>query len=806
MAAEDSDRERGDSRTGRRNGNRTDADSIAGNVLQARDVEGGVHIYSHFGKHDDMHPLPRQLPADVFGFVDRAKEIARLEQLTSTGDSRKPHPVVAIVGSAGVGKTALALHWLHKIRENFPDGDIFVNLRGYDAGQPLSATTALGRILRDLGVSPNQIPFELEDRVTLFRTLVAGRRVLIMLDNASSANQVRPLIPGAAGPLLVVTSRNRMSGLAVRDGVRHVQVDVLPERDAVTMVTEATRFDRPDDSEADVTELVRLCARLPLALRIAAERAASRPAMRLVELINDLRDTSGLWETLSVADGIEADDVRTVFAWSYRSLPEQAATVFRVIGLHPGPNISIPAIAATANMSVRDARRATDVLVGSFLLEHTAGSRFQMHDLLRAYANSESQAHDSESARRSTFERMFSWYARSANNASSVLALGDRLLSDLSALVDVQPATFGSADEALTWFEDERQNLVAACRLAESLSMPRHSFAMALAPSPIYMNYFVFDDWSEMTLIGLRSVMAGTPTKERAVAQENRGKYLLRRGDYNESRMAFAEARHLYEQVADRRGAAESTNSLGLVCLRLRDLEQAEMLFDMAAAAFSDLSDVRWQGVCRSNLAEARIELGEISAALADLRSVLQLSEEFGDVAMQGNTLWLLGRAHRLDEDLPHAKAAIDRALTIAEEARNKMWEGFWLIESARIQLDLGEAQEAMLSCQLAASLQRQIGDKSREAMALDTTGEVLRHLHRPAEATAFHVQAAAKFHQLGEVWNEAHARIGAADSAAALNEVDAEREQLQLAHTCLAPYSDRVASAIRREVAARLG
>jgi tetratricopeptide (TPR) repeat protein len=786
--------------------NRLDADTVAGNVVQARDIHGGVHLHARVEQSPDAPLTPKQLPAPARAFVNRIPEMTRLGQLAAVTDTDEPHAVVVIAGSAGVGKTALALHWMHRIRGEFADGDLFVNLRGYDTGQPVPAGAVLERMLRDLGVPPRRIPFELEDRVVLFRSLVAERRLLILLDNASSGSQVRPLIPGAAGPLLVVTSRSRLPSLAVREGVGYVQVDVLDEPDAVALVHEVTKHDRSGDGESDVAELVRLCARLPLALRIAAERAASRPAMRLVELIADLRDASGLWEALSVADGTDIDDVRAVFAWSYRSLPEQAARMFRIIGLHPGTDISLPALAAAADTSIRDARRFTDVLVGAFLLEHTAGSRFQMHDLLRAYADAESRTYDSESERRSVLDRMFWWYARSADNASAVLAPDDRLISELPETAEVNPAGFSSAEEALRWFEAERHNLVACARLAEASGMPAHAFVLALAPSPVYMNYFSFDDWSEMTSVGLRSVDAATNVRDGAVAHENRGKYLLRRGAYGEARVAFAEARRFYEQVDDRRGAAESTNSLGLVCLRLRDLETAVSLFAAAMGTFADLGDVRWEGVCRSNLAEARIEVGDVPVAMDDLAAVLLVFERLGDTAMLGNTLWLLAWACRLDGDLDRAKTTIGRALSIAENARNKMWEGFWLIEAARIQLGLGDPAEAMLSCQLAASLQRQIGDKSREAMALQCTGDVLAQMRRVEEATAFQVQAARQFHELGEAWNEARARLGAADAAAVLEQRDAEREHLRLAYACLAPYSDRRALALKGDIAARLG
>jgi tetratricopeptide (TPR) repeat protein len=788
---------------GREQDNRVDADTVSGNVVQARNVHGGIHIHAEPERHSSHQLVPKQLPAPGRGFVNRVREIAGLEQLVALSSDDQPHVVVVIAGSAGVGKTALALHWLHRIRQHFSDGDLFVNLRGYSTDQPVPAVYVLERMLRDLGVPPERIPFQLDDRTALFRSLIAGRRLLILLDNASHASQIRPLIPGAAGPLLVVTSRSRLRSLAVHDGVGHVQVDVLPQGDAVALVTEAIKRERSNDNEADLAELVRLCARLPLALRIAAERAASRPAMPLVDLIEDLRDASGLWEALSVEDGTEVDDVRTVFAWSYRSLPEQAARMFRIIGMHPGPDISLPTIAAVMGTSTRDARRFADVLVGAFLLEHAAGSRFQMHDLLRAYANAESQAHDSEAGRRSTLERMCWWYARSADNASALLAPDDRLIADLSAAADVDSATFSSADDALAWFDAERQNLMAIARLAESSGMAEQACTLALAPSPIYMNYFYFDDWSQMTLIGLRSAASGA-SRYVAVAHENRGKYLLRRGQYREARIDFTEAQRLHEQANNRRGAAESTNSLGLVCLRMRDLDTATELFAAATAAFADLDDVRWQGVCRSNLAEAKMAAGNASGALVDIEAVLPLFERLGDTAMHGNTLWLLARACRLGGNLDRAKAAIDEALSIADDAHNKMWEGFWLVEAARIQLDLGDTAEAMLSCQLAASLQRQIGDRSREAMALQCTGDVLLHMQRADEAVAFQLQAARQFHELGDTWDEAHAHLGAANAAAVLDRPELEQEQLLLAYRCL-PYTDRLAVTLKESISQRL-
>jgi tetratricopeptide (TPR) repeat protein len=792
---------------GRPNGgdHRLDVDSIVGNVVQAGHIRGGVHV------HPRPEPLPmdrftpRQLPAPTPVFVNRSKEVEKLWNHLAANESPQPHPVIVVVGSGGVGKTALALHWLHRIRDRFTDGDLFCNLQGYGAGQPVLASTVLERALTGLGVNSDRIPFELDDRAALFRSLIAGRKILILLDNAANASQVRPLIPGAAGPLLVVTSRSRMPSLAVRDGVRYVQVDVLGEPDAVALVHEVTEADRTGDSEAEVTELVRLCARLPLALRIAAERAVSRPRMRLTELIEDLRDTSGLWEALSVDDGAEIDDVRTVFAWSYRSLPETAAWVFRVIGLHPGADIGLPAVAAAAGLSVRDSRRATDVLIGAFLLDPVNGARFQMHDLLRAYANAESRARDTGSALTSVLERMFCWYAGTAAGASAMLSAESRLIADLPTAPETQPEVFDSRAAARNWFEAERKNLLAVARLAEASGMPRHALALALAASSIYMSRFHFDDWEEMSAIGLRASAELPDLPAKAIAAENHGKFLLRRGKYDLARAAFSKALRAHGESGDLRGAAEATNSLGLVCLRDRRLEEAVDRFAAAAESFAGLGEDRWVAVCRTNLAEARIALGEPAAALTELDDLLRHFTERDDTAMRGNTLWLLAWARRASGDATGAQTAIHQALAIAEAAENRMWEGFWLIEAARIQIALGALDEAMEGCLLAAALQRQIGDKSREAMAIQCTGDVFSRLGRAEESFAFQMQAAHQFSELGERWNEGLARLGAADVLSALDQPATMREQLRAALACLEPFTDARAAALQRQILTRL-
>lgn len=239
---------------------------------------------------------------------------------------------LVVVGTAGVGKTSLAVHWAHHVVDHFPDGQLYVNLHGYDPGPPVSPSDVLDRFLRAFGLAGNSIPADLDSRAALYRSLLAGRRLLVVLDNAATVGQVRPLLPGSAGCLVVVTSRSRLSGLVARDGAYRVTLDILPLAEAVSLLRNFTAEYRTGDTEEDLTELARLCARLPIALRIAAERAVSRPWLPLRGLVAELRETN-LWDALTAGDDDESTAVHTVFAWSYRALSQAASRIFRLLGL-----------------------------------------------------------------------------------------------------------------------------------------------------------------------------------------------------------------------------------------------------------------------------------------------------------------------------------------------------------------------------------------------------------------------------------------------------------------------------------------
>ncbi|MFC3994862.1 ATP-binding protein [Nocardiopsis sediminis] len=441
-------------------------------------MSGGVHFHDHHG-NGPRSPRPRQLPLEVRGFVNRTAELAELNAVLTDenedgGD--RAVSVCVIAGTAGVGKTALALRWTHQIQERFPDGQLYINLRGYDPGAPVGAYDALRRFLIALGIAGDEVPNNTDDAAALYRSLLADRRMLVLLDNANAVAQVRPLLPGNSRCLVVVTSRGRLSGLAVHDGAHRITLGTLPDPDAVALVRAVTAGFRSADDDEKLSELARLCARLPLALRIAAERAVTRPHTGLDELIADLRDESALWDTLDTGDEEESGAVRSVFSWSYRALPDDAARMFRLLGLHPGADFGIAAAAALAGISVRRARHLLDVLVGAHVLEQTAPDRFEFHDLLRAFASDQARQEEPRGGQEAALRRLLDWYLHTADAAQALVNPGEERVALDPPAEGVSPPAFSEYDQAVDWSERENTNFLPVVRAAEKAGFDRHAW------------------------------------------------------------------------------------------------------------------------------------------------------------------------------------------------------------------------------------------------------------------------------------------------------------------------------------------
>jgi len=710
----------------------------ARDVLQARDIRGGVHIYT---RATSDTPIPRQLPGDVRGFIGRGRELAALEALAAEEPSAAS--LIVVVGTAGAGKTSLAVHFAHGVRGRFPDGQLFVNLRGYDAGPALGPASALERFLHALGTPPAAMPAELEERSELFRSLLAERRILVVLDNAATVGQVRPLLPGGPQCLVVVTSRSRLSGLSAREGARRVALGLFAEPEAVALIDTVTRGYRTGDDPVQVAQLARLCARLPLALRIAAERAAARPLMPLGELIEDLRGESSLWDALSDDDEQEADTVRAVFAWSYRALPPAAARAFRLLGINPGPDIGTMAAAALLEETSDRVRALLDALAGTHLIEQTAVRRYQLHDLLRAYAADQASLEESGETRCAALYRLASWYLLTA--AAAVRATYPRLADPpaFAAAPSVQAVRFDDASDALEWFHTERANLLAVCRAAFAAGFDEIA---AKLPDTLFLLYEAtssVDDLRETAQIGLQAARRRGDRAAQARGQRVLGFAHKIAGDLAQAAGCQRTSLALFEQIGSPAEAMLTANALGLVELDRRELPDAARLFEKTCELATDIGTNLWRAIAIDNLAAVHKEAGRYGPALELATQALESYRDAqADPQVSIASLLHLSRIHRETGDLSQAEVHMEEAARVLADVKFVSAECNLLLERAALHFALRRDDEAMETYWQALQMQRPLGDRTREAAVYTGLGRILVRLGRCQEALDFHEQA----------------------------------------------------------------
>ena len=482
--------------------------------------------------------VPRELPPTVPCFTGRSAELAALTDLLDGPGKQAPEAVMisAISGTAGVGKTALGLHWAHQVAGHFPDGQLHVNLRGYDPSQPMPAADALAGFLRSLGVPSQDIPPGEGERAARYRSLLAGKKMLIMLDNARGEQQIRPLLPASPASLVIVTSRNQLAGLAAAEGARLLSVDVLNQDEAVQLLTARIGSTRAVAEPEATDEIASLCAHLPLALAVAAACAVARPGFPLATLATELRDVPGRLEALDAGD--PAFSVRAVFSWSYQHLSERAAPMFRLLSLHPGPDISVPAAASLAAVDESEARRLLRELARDCLItEHTPG-RYAFHDLLRAYAASQARDIDDQPDRDAAIGRVLDHYLHTANRA----ALLGRPNRELFTIAPPYPGTCPErpADrwQALAWFEAERQVLLAAVTLAAETGADRHAWQLPSAMAA----YLYWRGYSRELVTVMGTALAAATRLGDALGQAmsfwGLGSAYSSTGDYDQARAA----------------------------------------------------------------------------------------------------------------------------------------------------------------------------------------------------------------------------------------------------------------------------
>lgn len=612
---------------------------------------------------------PAQVPADVAGFTGRHGFLRQLDGMLPAV------AIVAIAGTPGVGKTALAVHWAHRVRDRFGDGQLYVNLRGYATGPPVEPIDALARFLHALGVPAEQVPTDVEEAAALYRSLLADRRILVVLDNAHDSEQVRPLLPGAPGCAVVVTSRHQLPGL-VAEGAHPMQLDVLSPSEARQLLASRLGGNRILAEPIAVDEIVNAAAGLPLGLAIVAARAATYPTFPLASVAQELRDAG----SLSAFAGLNAaNDIRTVFSWSYRTISDGAARIFRMLGISPGRDVSTLAAASLAALPVDHASRLLTELAGSHLITEYAPGRYIFHDLLRRYAIELGRTHDSETQRHVSLRRLLGYYLHTAHKAESLLAPGQVW----PALEPPEPGVT-SADpadhrKALVWLTAERGNLMAAVELAASAGFGMEACQLASILAAFLVRQGHWHDGLRVQQVALEAAQRLGVRKERAEAHRVLANIYRHLHRFDDARIHFWSALDLFVDVDDRAGRAHTHLGIARMFEGLGCYQEALDHDGRAVDLFRAVGHRTGLAAAVNSVGWTHALLGDYQHAIAHCRDALALQGELGDRKGKALTLDSLGYAYHHLGQFDHAASCYLQAIALNREIGDRLYEAMSL-------------------------------------------------------------------------------------------------------------------------------
>jgi len=660
------------------------------------------------------HPPPRQLPAAISHFTGRAEQIKALARLAARSAQSESGVVISVIGGiAGIGKTALAVHFAHLVAASFPDGQLHLNLRGFDpALAPVSSAEAVRLVLDALAVPADQIPAGFEAQVGLYRSLLAERHVLIVLDNAVDADQVRPLLPGSPTCLVIVTSRNRLSGLVALDGAIPVHLDILTRAESHALLTRILGEARVAAEPEAVDQVIDACGFLPLALTLTAARAATRPQLRLAALAEELSDTTRRLDLLDTADDPLAS-VRAVLDCSYKHLSTDTACTFRLLSVHPGPDISLAAAVSLTGLSRRETCLHLTELTDANLISQDAADRYVLHDLVRLYATEQATFMESRTERLVTTRRLLDHYLHTGHAAAHLL----RPFRDPIIVDPLSPGTVPEAvveyGQALSWFDTERQVLMAVLDSGVAARLESHVWNISWTLFD-YLNYRGY--WHEQVVVCGRALDAARRLGDQTL--EGRSHYYLactaaaNLGDYDEAQihhhcalelfellgditwqahthlglavMFEAQGRHtpalghcrlaleLYTATEDEAKQGTALNMIGWVLCQLGDYEQALTHCQQALALSRKLGDRPNEAETLDSLGYAHHQLGRYADAVACYQQSLDLFEEIGHRYSVTVTVTKLGDTHYAAHDIEAACAAWEQALAILDDMQHR--------------------------------------------------------------------------------------------------------------------------------------
>ncbi|SNS76354.1 DNA-binding transcriptional activator of the SARP family [Streptosporangium subroseum] len=666
---------------------------------------------------------PHQLPADIPDFTGRADAVAALKQALSPRERPPDGPpsVVVVAGPPGVGKSALAVHCAHALRADYPGGQIYLNLGG-TAREPAGPGELLAQALRALGAGENGLPHTVHERSALYRSLLAERPMLVLLDDAAGAAQVRPLLPGS-GCAVLVTSRRRLTELP---GAVRLELDVLPREEAEEFLGRIVGVERLAGEREAAAAIVRHCDYLPLAVRIAGARLAGRPDWSLRVLRQRLDDEPGRLGELYAGDL----GVRVSFNRSYRLLPADAALTFRVLGLL-GPD-SLPGWVVDAVLDRHRADDVMDILVDANLLrlagtDQIGQSRFRLHDLLRCAAREKAGG---EPERHALTRVLGAWMAIAENATARLPTTVFGMTSEKAVRWNLAGDTVGRLTaDPLSWFDAEHDALVGAVRLAADAGLAQAAWGLAAAFVPYFDLRCHFDAWQHTHRIALAAARLAEDLDGEAAMLRGLAQVCLYQDRYAESARMFRRSRAIFRELGDTRGEATSICGLGAVNQFCGGHPAALEYFRKALAMFLAIGDQGGEAYARQAIGRVCLESGDPAQASKWLGQALRLARELGDPHREGAVSMQFGRLHDLAADADQAMRFQGHALDIFESLGDRHCGAYAMRGLGRLQMVRGDRSDASAQLERSLTIFQQLGDRSGEAAAIQTLGE----LHRSA-------------------------------------------------------------------------
>jgi len=678
---------------------------------------------------------PAQLPADVAAFTGRRAHLDRLTAVLNRDDrdddgddarddagddagddARPPATVVisAIAGTAGIGKTALAVHWAHRVRHRFPDGQLYVNLRGFHpSGSVTHPAQAMRGLLEALDVPRQRIPGDLDAQAALYRSELADRRMLIVIDNARDAEQVRPLLPGSPGCFVLVTSRSQLTSLVAVEGAHPLTLDLLTHDEAWQLLARRLGPDRLTAEPQAAEELITRCARLPLALAIVAARAATNPDFPLHAIATELRDNDKRLDAF--ADEDPSGDIRAVFSWSLATLGPASARMFRLLGLHPGPEVSVPAAASLAGEPVPAVRPMLAELARAHLIVEATPGRYTLHDLLRVYAGELAASAEPDDQRRAAQHRMLDHYLHTAH-AADRLVDPHRDTFALSAPVDgVTPEPLADYQQAMTWLTTEHAVLTAAVGHAAAVGFDVHAWQLARAIAESLDRRGHWRDWIDTQYTALAAARRLGDPSMRADAHRTLARAATRLGHYDDAHTHYRHALDIYVEAGDAAGRAHTHNSIAEVWERQGRYQDALDHAQVALDLHSDAGHLRGKAAALNAVGWYHAQLGSYHSALSACEEALSLLTELGDRYGLAATSDSLGYAHHRLGDHERALACYVYSLDLFRDLGDRYWEATLLTRIGETRRAMGEADGARDDWQQALAILQELAHPDAE-------------------------------------------------------------------------------------------